>query len=72
MHASGDSSTPADRRFYLRIYLPPDAKSSKPLVDGQPWFFDKDWTPGKIIDRLAATYNIPNPNATERDESKVP
>ncbi|KAJ3211259.1 AN1-type zinc finger protein 1 [Dinochytrium kinnereticum] len=56
--AKGESSVPQESRIYLRVYLPqPEAKE-----ESVPFFFHKDWTVGRIVDKVAASVGMENVN----------
>ncbi|CAG8535605.1 9910_t:CDS:2 [Funneliformis caledonium] len=55
--AQGDSSIPANSRIYLSVDFPSDSK-----VPNKPMFFNKEWTVGKSLDKIATTGKINNIN----------
>ncbi|GBC07236.1 hypothetical protein RclHR1_07320009 [Rhizophagus clarus] len=55
--AQGDSSIPASTRVYLSVDFPHDSK-----VSNKPMFFNKEWTIGKVLDKIAAAGKVTNNN----------
>jgi hypothetical protein len=55
--AQGDSSIPRDSRVYLSVDFPHDSN-----VPNKPMFFNKEWTIGKVLDKIATMGKINNVN----------
>ncbi|CAG8500238.1 1496_t:CDS:2 [Ambispora leptoticha] len=55
--AQGDQSIPHDSRVYLYVHFPRDSN-----VSTKPLFFNKNWTIGKVLDRIAIAGKISNTN----------
>jgi len=55
--AQGESSIPSSARVYLSVDFPPDSS-----VSNKPMFFNKEWTVGKALDKVAAMGRISNNN----------
>ncbi|RHZ89417.1 hypothetical protein Glove_14g45 [Diversispora epigaea] len=56
-NAKGDSSIPPDSRLYLTIEFPRDSN-----IASKPMFFNKNWTIGKVLDKIATEGKIKNVN----------
>jgi hypothetical protein len=57
--ATGDPKIPVTDRLYFTIVLK-DYPQKKDII----MFFSKDWTVGKIIDKISSISGIPNSNNT--------
>ncbi|CAI2174118.1 8787_t:CDS:2 [Funneliformis geosporum] len=55
--AQGDSSIPVNSRIYLTVDFPSDSN-----VPNKPMFFNKEWTVGKSLDKIATSGKINNIN----------
>ncbi|RIA96015.1 hypothetical protein C1645_859812 [Glomus cerebriforme] len=55
--AQGESSIPANARLYLSVDFPHDSN-----IHNKPMFFNKDWTVGKVLDKVATEGKIKNIN----------
>ncbi|PKC15638.1 hypothetical protein RhiirA5_370502 [Rhizophagus irregularis] len=53
----GDSTIPVNARVYLSVDFPLDSK-----VSNKPLFFNKEWTIGKVLDKVATVGKITNNN----------
>ena len=72
--ARGDTNLAEDKRIYVHGEGPPN------LVDGtltsaaqvlrKPVFFSKEWSNGKVLDRLAETLGVQNRNNSTGDKEK--
>ncbi|KAI8853879.1 hypothetical protein BC829DRAFT_381545 [Chytridium lagenaria] len=56
--AKGDANVSQENRVYIRVYLPqPESKE-----DSMPLFFHKDWSVGRLVDKIASIANLENVN----------
>ncbi|TPX48318.1 hypothetical protein SeMB42_g03043 [Synchytrium endobioticum] len=59
MNSQGDSSIPITLRVYLRVFFPLESS-----MKASNYFFDKTWTVGRLVDKLADIAKLENVNNT--------
>jgi len=64
MKATGDDFIPTQQRVYFNVSFPKESKQSKDLG----MYFSKDWSVGKVVDRIAQQGKIRNDNNTSTSE----
>ena len=71
--AKGDAKIPDNERIYINGEGPPNLNgsiTSAAQVLRRPVFFSKDWSNGKVLDRLAATLGVKNENNRTGDQDR--
>ena len=71
--AKGDTKIPENERIYINGEGPPNLNGSiqsAAQVLRKPVFFSKDWSNGKVLDRLADTLGVKNENNRTGDKDK--
>ena len=71
--AKGDSKVPEDKRLYVHGEGPPNLNA--PLTNAaqilrKPVYFSKEWSNGKVLDRLADALGVANVNNRSEDKEK--
>jgi AN1-type zinc finger protein 1 len=72
--AKGDTKIPEDKRIYVHGEGPPNLNSvaltNAAQILRKPVYFSKEWSNGKILDRLADTLGVANLNNRSEDKEK--
>jgi len=71
--AKGDAKIPDNERIYINGEGPPNLNgsiTSAAQVLRKPVFFSKDWSNGKVLDRLADTLGVKNENNRTGDQDR--
>jgi len=71
--AKGDSKIAEEKRIYVHGEGPPNLHTpltSVAQVLGKPVFFSKEWSNGKVLDRLADTLGVSNQNNRTGEQDK--
>ncbi|KAK9767977.1 hypothetical protein K7432_001747 [Basidiobolus ranarum] len=63
--AKGDNEVPQALRFYLKCFLPIESKTP-PVV----MFFDKNWSLGKVLDKVTSAAKVTNMNNRVQDPAQ--